>query len=146
LTPALVRDGVKVGIQAVDLCSGEARPLARSDRDLGGVRVGRYAFDDRTLHWMRSLCEGALASDALVFVDEIGPLELDRGRGLASLIPSLSRPREGHTVVIVRDTLLEELRTRTRRAGPRVVALDAERRDMARREMRVLLFPGEESG
>ena len=142
LTPALIRGGVKVGIQAVDLGSGEVRLLARTDRDLGGTRIGRYTFDDRTLDWMRSVCEVALAGGALAFVDEIGRLELDRGSGLASLIPLLSLPRDGSTVVVVRDTLLDVLAARTMQAGPRVVRLDASRREDARKEMRALLLPG----
>ena len=52
LTPALMEDGAKVGIQAVELGSGEARLLARVDRDLGGTRVGPYSFDDRVLDWV----------------------------------------------------------------------------------------------
>ena len=118
LTPAIVQDSKKIGIGAVDLCSDETRLLARNDRDLKGRRVGQYSFDDRTLAWMLSLCKDALKKDALVFVDEIGRLELNRGKGLAPLIPLLAQPRRGHTVVIVRDTLLDKLVTYVEPAQP----------------------------
>ena len=145
LTPALVEGNRKVGIRAVDLRSGEERLLARNDRDLGGTRVGQYAFDDRTLDWMASLCEdaltgGTLTSGALVFVDEIGRLELNRGRGLARLIPLFCQLRNGHTVVLVRDTLLDHLVARIQPVVPRFLFLDAERRAAAWSEMQSLLF------
>jgi nucleoside-triphosphatase THEP1 len=134
LTPPIIREGVKVGIEAVDLDSGERRTLARNDRDLGGTRVGRYSFDDRTMAWMLCRCQAALESDALAFVDEIGRLELNRGGGLAPLLPLLVRPRTGHTVVVVRDTLLDALAARVNLARPRVVAIDAAS------QIRALLF------
>ena len=39
LAPAIVEDGAKVGIEAVDLASGKRRLLARTDRELGGMAV-----------------------------------------------------------------------------------------------------------
>ena len=123
LAPAIAQDGQKVGIEAVDLRSGARRTLARTDRDLGGVRVGPYSFDDQALTWALQRCQEALRGDALAFVDEIGRLELERGEGLAPLLPLLARPRPAHTVVIVRDTLLDELAARVAAAQPRVVTL-----------------------
>jgi nucleoside-triphosphatase THEP1 len=163
MTPALVEGGRKVGIQAWDLHSGEVRLLARNDCDLGGTRVGQYSFDDATLAWAASLCHTALVGQAgahstdtrgdpglagaalpghngLVFVDEIGPLELNRGGGLAHTLPLLSLPRDGPTVVVVRDTLLGRLVERVQAADPRVVSLDPERREAAWIELESLLF------
>lgn len=136
LTPALMDDGAKVGIQAVALSSGETRLLARTDRDLGGIGVGPYSFDDRVLDWVSGCCERALveqtlAERALVFVDEIGKLELNRGGGLARLIPLLAQPREQTTVVLVRDFLLDALIARLPELEPRVVTVDAACRERA---------------
>ena len=89
---------------------------------------------------MALLCGRALASDALVFVDEIGRLELNQGAGLARLIPLLSRPRDGHTVVIVRSTLVDKLAPQVALAKPRTVFLDPQHRDVAWAEMNRLLF------
>ena len=140
LAPALVEGGEKTGIQAVDLGGGQVRLLARNDGDLGGVRIGPYTFDDQVLEWVALLCGRALASDALVFVDEIGRLELNQGAGLARLIPLLSRPRDGHTVVIVRSTLVDKLAPQVALAKPRTVFLDPQHRDVAWAEMNRLLF------
>jgi nucleoside-triphosphatase THEP1 len=140
LAPAIVEGGAKVGIEAVDLVSGERRLLARSDRDLGGVSVGRYSFDDETLAWVLALQQEALAGDGLVFVDEIGRLELNRGGGLAPLIPALAQPRHARTVVIVRDLVLERMVARVAPAAPHTVVLDPACRDAARRALEGLLF------
>jgi nucleoside-triphosphatase THEP1 len=140
LAPAIVQDGIKVGINALDLVSGKQRLLARADRDLGGTSVGRYSFDDSTLDWMLSLQEKALASDALVFVDEIGRLELNRGAGLAPLVPALVQPRRACTVAIVRDLVLEEMVSRAAPVTPSTIVLDPTCRDVARAALEALLF------
>jgi nucleoside-triphosphatase THEP1 len=120
LAPAVVEDGAKVGVEAVDLASGERQLLARTDRELGGM--------------------AALATDALVFVDEIGRLELHRGAGLASLIPRLIEPRQADTVVVVREDLLDRAVARMAPAAPRTVVLDTTSRDVAWAELEALLF------
>jgi nucleoside-triphosphatase THEP1 len=141
LTPAILEDGIKVGIQALDLESGETRVLTRVDRDLGGVQVGPYLFDDRVLEWVTRRCKSALdQADGLVFVDEIGKLELNRGEGLARLIPLLARPRPGVTVTLVRDFLLDALAARLPGVGPRVVLVDAACRERAWSELAELVF------
>ncbi len=164
LTPAVVEAGIKVGIEAVDLragegCAGEGRAgdvrlLARTDRDLGGTRVGQYRFDDRALDWVAARCVEALterpasagpasAGKTLVFVDEIGRLELDRGGGLARTIPLLAQVRDGQVIVIVRDTLLDRLLACVREAEPRVVTVDPQRREEAWVEVSGLVFAGD---
>jgi nucleoside-triphosphatase THEP1 len=142
LTPALMEAGEKAGIQAVELGSGETRLLARVDRDLGGVRVGPYSFDDRVLDWVVCCCARDLTAvgakgpaPQIVFVDEIGKLELNRGGGLAPLIPLLVRPLPRPTVVIVRDFLLDALLARLPEQEPRVVMMDPACRERAWEEL-----------
>ena len=140
LAPAIVEGGTKMGIEAVDLASGERRLLARTDRDLGGMAVGQYSFDDDTFAWMLSLDLEALAGDALVFVDEIGRLELNRGAGLAPLIPRLVQPRRADTVVVVRSDLLDRMAARAAPAAVRTMVLDSAGRDAAWAELVALLL------
>ena len=148
LTYAVLKAGVKVGIEAVDLQSCEVRLLARNDRDLKGTQAGQYSFDDRALEWVAACCASALksgpacAGETLVFVDEIGRLELDRGAGLARLIPLLAQPREGYVIVVVRDTLLDRLMVRVQVAEPRVVTLHPQCREEAWIELTGLVFAG----
>ncbi len=85
----------KVGFEAMDVGSGERWPLARTDQDLGGPRVGPYSFDPaalaRALRVLRRACPEqsrrvATAGCDLLIVDEIGPLELEQGKGFAPIL------------------------------------------------------------
>ena len=142
LAPALLdADGHKVGIWGMDLSSGERRILARTDRTLGGPRLGPYSFDAGALDWAVAVVMGALPSGGarsspplaggpaldpersegegteggyskLLVVDEIGTLELWYGQGLAPILPRLAAGDAARALVIVRDLLLDELQRR----------------------------------
>jgi nucleoside-triphosphatase THEP1 len=148
LTPPVMEAGVKVGIEAVDLGTGETRLLACNGRDLKGTQVGPYSFDDQTLEWVAARCAESLTEspastgETLVFVDEMGRLELNRGAGLARLIPLLVQSRDRHVVVIVRDTLLDRLMARVQEGEPRVVVLNPQRRETAWTELADLVVKG----
>ncbi|MCL7453522.1 MAG: nucleoside-triphosphatase [Anaerolineae bacterium] len=104
--------GQKAGIWGVDISSGERRILARTDRDLGGAAVGPYSFDAGALAWAVSVIEQAMGSCDLLIVDEIGKLELWQGQGLAPLLPRLAAGEAERALILVRDSLLEELQAR----------------------------------
>ena len=148
LAPAVIVECAKRGIQAVDLRTGEMRSmarLARGDDAANGTRVGPYVFDDLTLDWVVALCSKALRATgttqrSLIFVDEIGKLELNRGEGLAPLVPLLAQPRDAYVVAIVRDTLLGLLLAHVQGAAPRVVVVDPRRRRRAWAEITSLVF------
>ena len=88
ITPALHNsDGAKVGFEAADVGSGERWPLARTDQEPGGPRVGPYSFDPAALaRALRVLRRAATAGCDLLMVDEIGPLELEQGKGFAPIL------------------------------------------------------------
>jgi nucleoside-triphosphatase THEP1 len=99
---------------------------------------------------MIALCTQALADaetarGSLVFVDEIGKLELNRGEGLAPLISLLAQPREACVIVIVRDFLLDRFKSRIPEVEPRVVCLDPRCRQRAWDEITALVFGDEAS-
>jgi nucleoside-triphosphatase THEP1 len=91
ITPALSNShGVKVGFEAVDVGSGERWPLARTDLELGGPRVGPYRLDPTGLaRALRVLRRASYAGCDLFMVDEIGPLELEQGEGFAPILDLL---------------------------------------------------------
>lgn len=114
LTPALIEDGRKVGIVGVDLSNGEQRVMARLDRDLGGPPVGCYHFAADAFEWANAVIASAVdAGCDLLAIDEIGPLELAKGGGLAPALNLLNAvPR---TLIVVRLNLLDALRDKLKR-------------------------------
>jgi len=113
LTPALVNAcGQKAGIWGVDVACGQRRLLARTDRDLGGPTMGPYSFDAEALAWGTDLVAGAIGACDLLLVDEIGKLELWQGLGLAPVLPRLAAGEARRVLVLVRESLLDELQGR----------------------------------
>jgi nucleoside-triphosphatase THEP1 len=89
LSPAVLAHGRKTGIQVQDLRTGESRLLARSTADAASpVSTIRWAFDEQALRWGNDVLAGAVPCDLLV-VDELGPLELQRGQGWLVMRPEL---------------------------------------------------------
>lgn len=130
LAPALIDScGQKAGIWGVDVASGERRILARTGRDLGGPEVGPYSFDRDALRWAVQVVEGAIPRAELVLVDEIGRLELWQNGGLAPVLPRLAAGEAWRALVLVRESLLAELRARLEPARQVVFAVDESNRE-----------------
>lgn len=140
--PALLRDGVKVGIEAVDLAGGGRRLLAvrnspaaegRASPEAGRcARTGRYTFVPDSLAWAgRVLADAVAARPDLLVVDEIGPLELERGEGLAGVLEDLAGARVPCALVVVRDRLVREFQTRLPLADTSVFPVDDHTRGSA---------------
>ena len=130
LAPALTdQSGTKIGIWAVDLLTGERRTLARTDRELGGPSIGVYSFDDDALTWATGVIERARGACDLLIVDEIGKLELWSHAGLAPVVPRLASGQVRRSLVLVRASLLAELRVRLGQVEQIVFELDTENRD-----------------
>ena len=112
LAPAMLNSwGQKFGIWGIDLLTGARRQLAATDQVLGNVAVGPYSFDPQALDWACGVIEGAVSACDLLLVDEIGKLELWRGTGLARVLPLLAQGESRRALVLVRESLLSELRS-----------------------------------
>jgi nucleoside-triphosphatase THEP1 len=121
LAPALLNGcGQKAGIWGMDVGGGERRILARTDRELGGPAVGPYSFDEAALAWAAGVVVGAVGTCELLVVDEIGRLELERGLGLAPVLPRLVMGEAPRSLVLVRDYLLAKLQGRLEPVGQMV--------------------------
>jgi nucleoside-triphosphatase THEP1 len=159
LAPALrAACGQKAGIVGIDLATGERRTLAHTGRELGGPRLGPYSFDAAALEWATAVILAALASPPpvgaftspppagasgspplaegteggcprLVIVDEIGTLELWHGQGMAAVLPVLAAGPAGRVLVVVRESLLEELHERLGEVEQRVFRASEQNRD-----------------
>jgi nucleoside-triphosphatase THEP1 len=101
--------GNRIGFSARCLATGEEWVLGRSDTELDGPRFGRFSFSsagiDRAVNCLRGILTRppGTAPRPVVIVDEIGPLELDQGGGLAPVLPLLAEA--GHLLLVVRPSL-----------------------------------------
>ena len=129
LTPVLLdKDGFPVARHALMVSDCEQRLLAWASGDLGkgnlkpetrnpklstgGPRTGRYSFDAAVLSWVIGRLRGAISHGCdLLVIDEIGPLELEQGKGLASLLSDLSKGTLP-LLLVVRPELIGRLQER----------------------------------
>ncbi len=114
LSPALLgEEDLPLAYDALMLPDGEQRLLARADDDLGGPRTGRYSFDADVFSWAIERLRAAISQGCdLLIVDEIGPLELEQGQGLAPLLSELSASGLPPLLLVVRPELVGQLRRR----------------------------------
>ena len=106
----LWEDGLRSGFDLVDLSCGARAPLCRRGAP-GAVRAGEFGFFPQGLAaGEAALSRKGLSGAAVVFVDEVGFLELEGG-GWA---PALERLLTGRrpVVLVVRDHLVEKVRGR----------------------------------
>ena len=130
LAPAMLNScGEKIGIMGVAVASGEHRILARTNQKLGGPSVGPYSFDAVALAWALETLTRDLGACDLLIVDEVGKLELWQGTGLAPLLPRLAAGTAPRSLVLVRDSLLEELRSKLGSTQQIVFTISQENRD-----------------
>jgi len=122
--------GAKVGFEAVDVGSGERWPLARTDRELDGPWVGPYSFEPAGLDRALRVLERAISAGCdLLMVDEIGPLELEQGKGFAPVLDLLPVGGPTHTLIVVRPPLLDQLLLHLRDMESTVFSVTAGNRD-----------------
>lgn len=88
LSPRVVRRGKTIGYTVRDLASGVKQPFASLDPP--GETVGKYFVSQSGLAFARSSIQQAARSAQVVFVDEVGRLELS-GRGYAPALRALLR-------------------------------------------------------
>ena len=113
LTPVVLdKDGFPAIRYALMVSDGEQRLLARTDGNLGGPRTSRYSFDAAVFVWVIGRLRRAISQGCdLLIVDEIGPLELERGRGLAPILSDLSAGKPP-LLLVVRPVLTAQLQDR----------------------------------
>jgi len=111
----LARDGIR---DVYDVRDGETRRLTRRPGYDSAVVQGRFRFDPETLRWGGDVLARSVPCD-LLFVDEIGPLEIERNRGWVVAFDVLRSGAFALAVVVVRPELVS-------RAQRRLPGLDSE--------------------
>lgn len=142
LSPKIFLRGKEAAIEAVDVASGQRRRLA-TRRDEGDTSDGpstvRWRFHSDALTWGDTVLRSATPCDLLV-VDELGPLEFERGEGWIGGLRAVDSVAYGVAYVVVRSELVE--RARDRWPGARVIHVDnATAAEAVARRCALKLFP-----
>ena len=107
--PARFAGQRKAGIDLLDLRTKERRPLAEADEQPAALRTGMYRFEVDTIAWGMTCLESACPCDGLI-IDELGPLELERGAGWTNALDILRAGQFRLAVVVVRPRLVDTFR------------------------------------
>jgi nucleoside-triphosphatase THEP1 len=116
------------GRDVLDVRSGHVRRLTLESAVAPGVIQGRFRFDPETLAWGNNVLAHASGCHLLV-VDELGPLEIERGEGWLSAFDVL---REGDftlALVVVRPELLVQAQLKLPDSATTVFTVTPHNRD-----------------
>lgn len=111
LSPGYFENGRRTRFDLLILATGERLPLAERDFSEPPDSGRCYRFRQETIAaGLRALSDGGLSAADVVFVDEIGPMEL-RGEGWGPALDAVSA-LPAPMVWVVRPNLVEEVRRR----------------------------------
>jgi nucleoside-triphosphatase THEP1 len=123
--------GATVGLTLEAAADGLCHRLAAAHADLGGPRIGPFSMDKAILDWGTQLARSAFAAQVdLVFLDEIGPLELEQGLGFAPAIPLIAAHPRTAVLLVVRPALVEVAARQIARRIDRIEIVSRENRDV----------------
>jgi nucleoside-triphosphatase THEP1 len=107
----------KIGYDVIDIASEASMPLARifpfADSD---IRSGKFYFSKTAFDFGKEALLN-FKPDGIVFVDEVGPLEL-AGKGYAECLRRLLQSRISKLYVVVRKELLSDFSEMFMGGGP----------------------------
>lgn len=100
----------RTAIDAEDLRTGETRRLASIAHPGEAVTPGtrQWQFDPQALTWGNQVLAASTPCDLLV-VDELGPLELERGEGWQAGLAAVDSQQYAIALVVIRAELLGEV-------------------------------------
>lgn len=111
LSLAVFENGVKTGILAEDLRTGESRPLAmlanQSPVTNYQLPLGQWIFDPSVIDWGNQILQSREPCD-LFIVDELGPLEIYRGEGWVNAFDALRQVPYRFGVVVIRPECIDD--------------------------------------
>jgi nucleoside-triphosphatase THEP1 len=114
-------------LDVVDVRNGDVRRLTVPAGTAGAVQQGRFHFDPRALSWGNETLAAATPCDLLV-IDELGPLEIERGRGWSKAFDVLRRADYALAVVVVRPQLLARTQLKLPPGATTVLTITPENR------------------
>jgi nucleoside-triphosphatase len=111
ICPAVFAGGKKVGIDMLNVATGERRRLGVRSRNMGKTTVGCWLMDESVIAWGNQILAG-LKDEKIIVIDELGPLELEDGYGFQEALCLLDEGRYHTALVVVRPSLLTLARLR----------------------------------
>ena len=107
LSPGVFHEGKKSGIDVINLNNWEQRHLAvLKEKDQTGLETQRWSFYPEIVQWGNQALENAVPCDLLI-VDELGPLEFNRGEGWISGLATVDSGSFQSALVVIRPSLLK---------------------------------------
>jgi nucleoside-triphosphatase THEP1 len=106
VSPPVFFDGVKQSIQIENVKTEEFKTLAKKrTEETTGLFTHRWVFDEEVINWGNEVLATATPCE-LLFVDELGPLEFNRGEGLLEGLHAIDSRKYKSAVVVIRPELL----------------------------------------
>ena len=108
ISPAVYTDGIKTAFYTMDVRTREQRLCGtRTAQDRG--TIGCWQMDVSVLEWGNELLRNSIPCDVL-FIDELGPLEFEKGKGYTEAFPVLENGRYNRAYVVIRPECLDAFR------------------------------------
>ena len=114
LSPPIMANNQKAAIDLVDLATGERQQLATLRRHAANptrLSTHKWSFDPTVLAWGNAVLRRITAVDLLI-IDELGPLEFEKGQGLQAAFDLIEAGRYFLAGVVIRPTLLTQAQQR----------------------------------
>ncbi|MBN2044938.1 MAG: hypothetical protein JW757_07970 [Anaerolineales bacterium] len=109
LSPPVFENGVKIGIDLLDLGSRERHQLAvlrQEALEPASLTTQRWTFDPQIIEIGEQILASSTPCELLV-VDELGPLEFERGEGWLAGLTAVDSSDFQAALVVVRPSLVE---------------------------------------
>jgi nucleoside-triphosphatase THEP1 len=107
ISPAVFEGGQKIGIDLLDPRTGDRKRLAiLRHQEETGIFTERWAFDSDIMQWGNDLLARSVPCDLLI-VDELGPIELEQGKGWQNGVWALNQNTCKAAFVVIRPELIE---------------------------------------
>ena len=108
ISPAVYTMGTKTAFYTMDVRTREQRCCGIRSIQYTGTS-GCWQMDNNVLAWGNELLRNSCPCDVL-FIDELGPLEFDKGEGYTEAFPVLKSGAYGQAYVVIRPECLESFR------------------------------------
>ena len=115
-------------LDVLDVRSGDVRRLTLEPDAGPAVTQGRFRFNPETLAWGNAALAHALPAHLLV-VDELGPLEIERGEGWLNAPDLLCRTDFALALVVVRPELVARAQLKFPASATAVITVTPDNRD-----------------